>query len=86
MTCCKKTDSYLLQNWLWCEHGTVNLQDLLFLYKVLSPCLDDVILQSTSNGPKVIQTTDTCKGEKGTSVLGVRWYELAISGGKILHS
>lgn len=60
----KKKDPYLLQNRLWCKHGTVNLQDLLFLNKVLSPCLDDVVLQSTPNRPKVIQTTDTCKEKK----------------------
>jgi len=64
MTRCRKKDPYLLQNRLWREHGTVDLQDLLFLNKVLSPCLDDVVFQSTPDRPEVIQTTDTCKDKK----------------------
>lgn len=49
----------LLEDSLGGEHGAVDLQDLLLLDEVLPPCLQDVVLQSTADGPKVIQPTYT---------------------------
>lgn len=49
-----------LEDRLRCQHCAVNLQDLLFLDEVLPPNLQDVVLQGTAHGAKVIQTTDTC--------------------------
>lgn len=42
------------------QHCAVDLQDLLLLDEVLPPNLQDVVLQGTAHGAKVIQTTDTC--------------------------
>lgn len=82
MRCCRKQDPYLLQNWLWCEHGTVDLQDLLFLNKVLSPCLDDVVLQGTPNRPEVVQTTDTCQEKEVKSCHRCKMVQNCIVWGK----
>lgn len=49
-----------LEHRLGRQHCAVDLQDLLLLDKVLPPNLQDVVLQGTTHGPEVIQTTDTC--------------------------
>ena len=50
---------HLLEDILWGEHGTVNLQNLLLLDEVLPPGLQDVVLQGTAHRAKVIETTHT---------------------------
>ena len=46
---------HLLEHRLRGQHGAVDLQDLLLLDEVLSPHLQDVVLQGTPHRAKVVQ-------------------------------
>ena len=46
---------HLLEHGLGSQHGAVDLQDLLLLDEVLSPHLQDVVLQGTTHRAEVVQ-------------------------------